>query len=351
MITSITFNKNKDQGYIYKPNYKQVLKKEYKDWTEEQIEEYIQSEIERTGSKYCLGRNPYYYFYKDVRSGYKLPHLVKNLGEKTFTFDANKINVLFGPNGSGKTTIIKEIANKCLCGNRDVCDGFTNIFHMEPIDLNGSIFSDDNDKRYTLSNYKDSLSQNGKRNDVSIVWDGGIVYYENTGGRHLTGSLGDLVGGLFQTERDEFTYLVNKNQMSLGQNTIFMIQKLYDICSNAPTLIDLENTFNDTRLNDTWRKTGLLALEYINENYKAGAKMTLLLDEMDKSLDIENTLFLYREFLPTLQKKFGIQIILVSHSPIMLTNIIQDSPNYNFISIDKKYTKQMKEIFKGVSFN
>ena len=103
--------------------------------------------------------------------------------------------------------------------------------------------------------------------------------------------------------------------------------------------------------NEHWYKTGCLALKYINEHYSPGAKMTLLLDEMDKSLDIENTLLLYRDYLPTLQKKYDIQIILVSHSPIMLTNIVQDSPNYNFISIDKKYTKQMKELFKGVSFN
>jgi hypothetical protein len=71
---------------------------------------------------------------------------------------------------------------------------------------------------------------------------------------------------------------------------------------------------------------------------------------MDKSLDIENTLLLYRDFLPALQKKYNIQIILVSHSPLMLSNIIQNSDDYNFISLDTKYTKEMKKLFKGVSF-
>ena len=349
MITSITFNKNKDQGYIYNPKYKKVLKKEFADWTKEQIDEFIKSETERTGSRYCLGRNPYEHFYKDVRDGYELPHLVKNLGEKTITFDPDKINVLFGPNGSGKTTIIKEIANMCLCGERDVCDGFTNIFHIEPLYLDGS-FKTPDEERYSLENYKKSLSQNGKRNDVSIVWDGGPVYYENTLGRRITGSIGDLTGGLFNSSLDEMLYLANRGQMSLGQNTMYMIEQLIDVCSRTPSIEDFEKQINSPKMNDTWQKTGQLALDYINEFYKPGAKMTLLLDEMDKSLDIENTLLLYRDYLPALQKKFNVQIILVSHSPLMLTNIVQNSPNYNFISIDKNYTKTMKEMFNGVSF-
>ena len=326
------------------------MKKEFEGWTEEQIEEYI-AEAKRTHQDWKLGRIPMDYFYKDVRDGYALPHLVKNLGEKTITFDPNKINVLFGPNGCGKSTIIKELANYCLCGDRSVCDGFTNPYHLEPIYINGSIFDEDKSTKYTLDNYRKSLSQNGKRNDVSVVWDGGAVFNENISGRHLTGSLGDLVGGLFTTAVDEFCYLANRGQMSLGQNTIYMITKLSEICENIPTLSDFENQVKNHNDNGSWYKTGCLALKYINEHYRPGAKMTLLLDEMDKSLDIENTLLLYRDYLPALQKKYDIQIILVSHSPIMLTNIVQDSPNYNFISLDKKYTKQMKEMFKGVSFN
>ena len=347
MITSITFNKNKDQGYIYNPKYKKVLKREFEGWSEKQIEEYI-AEAKRTHQDWKLGRRPKDYFYKDVRDGYELPHLVKNLGEKTFTFHPTKINVLFGPNGSGKSTIIKELANYCLCGTRDVSDGFTNPYHIEPLYINGSIF--DESSKYTLSNYRKSLSLNGKRNDVSVVWDGGAVFNENINGRRTTGSVGDLVGGLFTSGLDEFVYLANRGQMSLGQNTIYLIQKLTEICENIPTLSDFENQVKKHNDNGPWYKTGCLALKHINKHHQPGATMTLLLDEMDKSLDIENTLLLYRDFLPALQKKYGIQIILVSHSPIMLTNIVQDSSDYNFISIDKKYTKQMKELFKGVSF-
>jgi hypothetical protein len=67
-------------------------------------------------------------------------------------------------------------------------------------------------------------------------------------------------------------------------------------------------------------------------------------------MDISNVLLFYKEFLPMLQKKFNVQIIIVSHSPLMLSNIIQDNDNYNFISIDDKYTKEMKKLFEGVKF-
>ena len=50
------------------------------------------------------------------------------------------------------------------------------------------------------------------------------------------------------------------------------------------------------------------------------------------------------------KKKFNVQIIIVSHSPLMLSNIIQDNDNYNFISIDNTYTKEMKKLFSGVKF-
>ena len=241
MITSITFNKNKDRGYIYNPKYKKVLKKEFEGWTDEQMDEYI-AEAKRTHQDWKLGRRPKDYFYKDVRDGYELPHLVKTLGEKTFTFHPTKINVLFGPNGCGKSTIIMELANYCLCGDRFACDGFTNPYHIEPVYLKGNIFDEDKSTKYTLNNYRESLSQDGKRNDVSVVWDGGTVFNENIGGRRTTGALGDLVGGLFTSDLDEFIYLANRGQMSLGQNTIYMINKLAEICKNVPTLKDFENT-------------------------------------------------------------------------------------------------------------
>ena len=91
----------------------------------------------------------------------------------------------------------------------------------------------------------------------------------------------------------------------------------------------------------------LVCVVFMVRAYKAGIEIGIFISFI---LGIFYTLLLYKDFLPKLVKKFNIQIILVSHSPLMLTNIIQNSPYYNFISIDKKYTKEMKQNFSGVSF-
>lgn len=346
MIYSIEFNKEPKKGYIFNKKYKTVLRTPYKDWTVEQIDEYIKNEIERTGSKYCLGRNPYEHFYTEVSDGYENPQLIKNLVGKKIEFEKDKINVLFGPNGSGKTTIIKTIANYCLCGDNHTCDGYTNVVKHGPLDFGASFF-EDKECDYNIENAIHNLS---KLNYANVEWDGHPVYFENTYGRKDTGKFGDLTGGLFSTSKDEFIYVANRSKLSLGQNTIYMINKLSEVIERCPTLDDFVNEVKRYERNESWTKAITSQLNYIKSNYKENSCMTLLLDEMDKSLDIENTLMLYRDFLPMLRNKYNIQIILVSHSPLMLSNIVQNSDKYNFISLDKKYTKEMKNLFKGVNF-
>jgi hypothetical protein len=64
----------------------------------------------------------------------------------------------------------------------------------------------------------------------------------------------------------------------------------------------------------------------------------MLFDEVDKSMDILNVFLLYTEALPMLVEKTGVQIILVSHNPLVLLNKIREK--FNFISIDDEYTNE-----------
>ena len=103
---------------------------------------------------------------KNLSVAYENNTIIEDL---SLSIPKGKISIIIGANGCGKSTIIKEIANYCLCGELTVCDGFTNPYHIEPIYLNGSIFDEDKSTKYTLDNYRESLSQNGIRNDVSVV--------------------------------------------------------------------------------------------------------------------------------------------------------------------------------------
>lgn len=338
MLKSLTFTGG--EGYITETAYKTVLRKQYKGWTDEDVEADIKRRKENGEWLRHYVREDYYI---ERKAGKKNPHLIKNLLNRTFEFSGDKINILFGPNASGKTTIIKTIARYCLCGDNHASDGFTNIAKVEPLDY-GFSWSEKPD--YTQEKLKNILD---KKNPAIIEWDGSPVYFENLDGRRQTGSIGDLAGSLL-SQKEEFLYLVNRSKMSQGQNSMFFINQLIKICDNVPTRDDYNNNLERYKNNKTWYDAVKNSLYYINSFGDGDGKFTLLLDETDKSMDISNVLLFYKEFLPMLQKNFNVQIIIVSHSPLMLSNIIQDNDNYNFISIDNKYTKEMKKLFSGVKF-
>lgn len=347
MISKLTFTGEQSQGgYIKKKKTKTVLRKEYEGWSEEDIDADIQRR--KKNHEYISRYDRENTYYKEVSDGYANPQLVKNLLKRDFTFAPDKINILFGPNGSGKTTILKTIAKYCLCGEDHSCDGFTNIMNIQPLDY--GCFLDDDKNKYSYDTFLDEL--NKKTNRATIEWDGAPVYYENLAGRHQTGSIGDLAGAMFQSTGDEVLYHINKGQISQGQHSIYLLNQLINVCKTIPTRDSYKETLETIKRKspDVWFPCAKNGFDYINSFGDGTGRMTLLLDEVDKSMDMENVLLLYKEFLPTLMKKYNLQIIIVSHSPLMLTNIIQDSDNYNFISLDKKYTKEMKKLFNGVKF-
>jgi predicted ATPase len=59
---------------------------------------------------------------------------------------------------------------------------------------------------------------------------------------------------------------------------------------------------------------------------------------------------MYSEFFPALVKKYGCQIILVSHNPLILSEPIMENDVYSIISLDEAYTNDVKGLLKGVRF-
>jgi predicted ATPase len=103
-----------------------------------------------------------------------------------------------------------------------------------------------------------------------------------------------------------------------------------------------DGTYKLVRMNDTWELAYKVQLDYYMgfENSFKNLPGTFLFDELDKSLDIVNTCYLYNTVLPQLVKTTGVQIIIISHSPIVLSEKIRNNEMYNIISIDEDYTKE-----------
>ena len=275
--------------------------------------------------------------WKKHKNDYANPNLVKNLLNRKFEFEAGKINIIFGPNASGKTTMIKAIA-----GNAGCKDGYPTL--LEPLSIRSFY------EETTQENFRKTLNKMMK-NSAIIEWDGVPVYYDNFADRMTRShsSIGDLCGSVLgDSIATEIQYILRKDKNSLGQNSIYLINRLLDIAQNHLSFKDIfskyvneDGTKKSFNVNDTWADAYNVQLDYYMgfENSCKSLPGTFLFDELDKSLDIFNIYNLYVNVLPEFVKKTGVQVIIISHSPLVLMNKIRNSDMYNFISIDEDYTK------------
>lgn len=279
--------------------------------------------------------------WKKHKNDYANPHLVKNLFNRKFEFEEGKINIIFGPNASGKTTMIKAIA-----GNAGCDDGYPTL--LGPLDIRSF------DEETTQENFRKTLDKKMK-NSATIEWDGVPIYYDNFADRMARshGSIGDLCGSVLgDSIETEIQYIIGKDKISLGQNSIYLINRLFAIAQNHLSFKDIfskyineDGTKKNFRVNDTWAAAYNVQLDYYMgfKNSCENLPGTFLFDELDKSLDIFNIYNLYVNVLPEFVKKTGVQVIIISHSPLVLMNKIRNNDMYNFISIDEDYTKTCVE--------
>jgi len=329
MIKSVTFPET-GEGYIYK-----ILPKPEKP---EKPSEYEKSH-HRTEEDYLEEMNEYkkkMAYYRKHKGEYVLK-CSYNLVGKTFNFEDKKINVIFGQNGSGKTTIIKSIAGEFMCQ-----DGFTCF--KEPYEFGIS-------KERSIGEVIGKMKQN-----TSVVdFDGIPVYYDNFEYRmaHST-SIGDLVGSFLDNLGDEISYVMSSGRMSSGQNSVYILNRIIQVAGKEVSMKDVaqRNVDKFTRCNDTWQKTGVMQYDYFSKmnSFEEKHHPVLLFDEIDKSLDIETVWRLYTQFLPKVIEKFENQIIMVSHNPLILTEKIFNNNLYNIVSVDPEYTNNMKNMLKEVKF-
>ena len=139
-----------------------------------------------------------------------------NLVGKSFEFQDGKINVLFGPNASGKTTIIKAIA-----GNALIDDGFSSF--VEPIQFGFGLEKND----WNIQ----PIIQKKKKNTSIVEWDGTPIYYDNF--EHTKsnsyGVFGSMVGSALQSLGDEIEYHLTNKSISAGQNSLYLMNKMMKI--------------------------------------------------------------------------------------------------------------------------
>lgn len=348
MVTSVTFPK-KGKGYIWEKLQKpyEPSKTDYRrygDWryTKEEADEekqrlhlshylstpFNQERYDRDMARY----KEEFAYWKEHKDEYILPchHLL--IG-KTFEFSTEKINVIFGPNGCGKTTIIKAIAGEGYCpsGLNKLPDQFSRGF---------DIFDDKTPRSEQL----DRVIAELKINTSKVEWSGNPIYYDNFADVEVHSGMnaGGLMGmNIFGGVGDELLYMVGRNKISAGQRATYLFNRLVDVLAQKHSLRGILESQLDPRKQYSF-EIGQAAIERFSKrpDFDKECPTTVLFDELDKSLDIETVCKLYKEILPSFQQEFGVQIILVSHSPIFVMSGMRNDERYHIIDMDEEYSKE-----------
>lgn len=349
MIKSIEF---KEGGYITPRKEKMVLTES----GETKIKEYKKTHkefdydgltdigwVRRAG----LYENKDYHY---VDQGYKNPQLVDNLLGKKFVFEPHKINVIFGENAAGKSTIINTLAAYCQCGDADNLDGWTNINFVKPLPSHSFLSSsEENDEKYVQQVVEDNINRLMKNNAV-VEWDGIPVYNDSFSNRKMLGQLGELTGSVLDSVLDEALWLSSRR--SLGEKSIAILCKMIPKLEKPFTLEECLSCVKKD-YNNIWKvyqKALVQRLKRLNSGFSGEPVNTFMFDEIDKSMSISNVVTLYTKILPSLVEKTGCQIIIVSHSPVIITDQVYDSRFYNIINVTEGYAEECKSILSGFKF-
>ena len=344
MITKVKFPK-KGHGYIYeKPdnpgNAPDKSSYEYWgwDWDHDPKSVFKEDKYNRDYERWAADKKFY-----DENKGKFVNSSAKYLIGRTFEFQPGKLNIIFGPNGCGKTTILKAIAGTAGISS----DGMTKP--ADPVEVFG--WSGKEKDITKVAEYIEKL----KQNSAEVEWDGNVVYYDNFAhtmkiGYGEIGALGGTALGSFE---DEITFRVSGNRVNAGRKAMWLLGNVLEYQKRGITLEKIfEPYLKNKRANDVWANSYKTQSEYFKqyENYNKEAPMTILFDEPEVNFDIMTVWNLYSKAFPTICEKSGMQIITVSHSPIVMSQDIIDNQYVNLISIDEDYTKEVKGLLKTMNF-
>jgi energy-coupling factor transporter ATP-binding protein EcfA2 len=244
------------------------------------------------------------------KSGYPLN--IPWVGNKEFVFDKG-INVLFGPNGCGKSTILKTL--KAYCGIAG--GGWTGI--NDPMRLAAD--------KFPLAYW--GLTPSRCMADVS--WDGTPTFY-NDGDIKVDDTFFYMSSRSSEdgitSEAEQMDLLAEKP--SSGQYRIGKINKVLNLIRDVPAFAVADAPAGYKR-SDVEKE-----LAYWKSLPHTGPQ-TILLDEPERALSIHLQKKLFTEVLPQFK---DLQIILATHSVFCLS-----MKDVRFIEFEPGYITQCREAF------
>ena len=223
------------------------------------------------------------------------------LKNKVFKF-TDGVNILFAPNGHGKSTILNAISIYGLTEG-----GWSNLnFHA----LNFGGFGE---KTFTL----DTLASSKYKFTAEVDMDGPVFKSTMVSEQHIEDykNTKGFGSGSFSTT-EALLHRMSWCERSSGQ------RNMYEQGDVLVSLIN-DNKFDIEKFkeplsrlcNDTWGEMYQSLYKIAESSILKGGKPTLILDEPDLHLDVECALGLFTNVIPKLAKRF--QVIVSSHFALL----------------------------------
>lgn len=215
------------------------------------------------------------------------------------------VNVIVGKNGCGKTTLMDLIKRYLLV---DFTECGRGLYNCNVTDL-----------------YKGFYGE-GFLNGVDVFAD----YKRNT---FRLSHAGEKEKYQAAETAEDFVNLYNQNHASTGEGVVIALNTLFSQIFNKKTELMFDyDQFKDDIFGEYGR--------YIKEHRIEGNEWTILMDEPDRNLDIEN-IGSIKEILSF--HKPQTQVIAVVHNPLLIVALSRN-PEVNIIEMTKGYVKQVTKL-------
>lgn len=213
------------------------------------------------------------------------------------------VNIIVGENGSGKTTLLNLIRAYLLVGLSECSAGYCNcninalfpslVDHSRMLD-GVEVFAD-----YQRNTFR--LCHKGERHNNDDVFEDDISISE----------------------------FMNQKWSSTGEGVIVALNSLFSrIFGNNRKL-----TFDYLQFKDNYMEY----IKYIRDHVVSGDEWTILMDEPDRNLSIDNISQI--EGILNIHKEHT-QVIAVVHNPLIIY-ALSKNPEVNFIEMTKGYVKKV----------
>ena len=226
---------------------------------------------------------------------------LKNFKNGTeFNFNPG-VNIVVGENGSGKTTLMKLIERYLMVGYMRCERGKFN------------------------SNVKRLYGYGG------AMLDGVDVFADYTRNTFRLSHAGEMKGEEAMGSMSDFSRLVTQSSSSTGEGVVVALNSLFNYMFGK----DAELFFDYNQFKYTAPKY----YDYIKEHQSSGDEWTVLMDEPDRNLSLEN-IGQIKSILSF--HKPQTQIIAVIHNPLLIYSLSYNK-DVNFVEMSRGYVNKVRK--------